>query len=358
VSGTAYALNECIEYADTTYTWGPVALATVQIGGETASQLPASAAATTPGVPIQLIPNEPTPASAQCGQVSDDTVALLGANGILGVGSLPQDCGADCVNSASNSPYFLCPTSGDCTETDAPLADQVWNPVAAFGSADTNGVILQLPSIPAGGAASVPGTLVFGIGTETCPGSPAGCTPNPLGTATVYAQDAEGFFPTVVFNNVTYTSPTLGGGNQSYIDSGSFALFVSDATTLNTYASAQAISVSDCMVGTPAADIGFYCSTPYPPALSVPVQVNGYGNVGSGTITLSIANALDLFSANNYMYAAFNNLAIESGGSDPSNDSWDFGLPFFFGQPNGVFSGIAGTNPPNSESAPYGYWAF
>jgi len=352
----AYQLNECIAYADMTYTWGPVAFATVQLGGETASQVPsAEGGSANQGIPIQLIPNEATPPSAQCGNVSDDTVGLLGANGILGVGSTPQDCGATCTSANSNSPYFFCNTSSSCASPSSgvPLAYQVWNPVAAFGSADTNGVVVQLPSIPAAGAASVAGTLVFGIGTETCPGSPSGCTPNGLGSAQVYAQDANGYFPTVVFNGVTYTSPN----NASYIDSGSFALFVSDAATLNSYASTQSITVSDCMAGT--TDLGFYCPTPYPPALSVPLGVSGYGGVGSGTITLSIANALTLFQ-DNTNNAAFNNIGIESGGTGASNDSFDFGMPFFFDQPNGVFTGIMGTIPPTTVpvSAPYGYWAF
>jgi hypothetical protein len=350
----AYQLNECVGYADLTYTWGPMASATVQIGGETATQVPAASGGTAnQGIPIQLITaNAIAPSYAACNQYPNNTVATLGANGILGVGSTTTDCGDGCVSSATNSPYWLCPTSGICTETNLPsLAYETWNPVAAFASADTNGVVIQLPSIPAAGATSVAGTLVFGIGTETCPGSPSGCTPNVLGKAQVFAQDENGYFPTVVFNGVTYTSPA----NASYIDSGSAALFVSDATTLNSYASAQGITVSDCMVDT--TDIDYYCPTPYPPALSVPVEVTGYGGVGSGPITLSIANALTLFQ-DNPNNAAFNNIGIESGGTGASDDSFDFGLPFFFGAPNYIFTGIMGTNPPNGVSAPYGYWAF
>jgi hypothetical protein len=360
-------LNECVGYADGSFTWGPVQWATVQIGGETATQVPAAAGGTAnQGIPIQNISNTSNPPSGMpcisgSNSYNANTVPLLGANGILGVGSTPQDCMTGntnyCTSSSTNEMYVYCSTTA-CQLPNLPLGDQVWNPVAAFGSADTNGVIVQLPSIPAAGQASVAGTMVFGIGTETCPGSPSGCTPNGLGSAQVFAQDDNNYFPTVVFNNVTYTSPN----NASYVDSGSSALFVSDAATLNSYASAQSITVSDCMVGT--TDIGFYCPTPYPPALSLPVEVSGYGGVGSGTITLSIANALTLFQANT-SFAAFNNLGYESGGTDASTDSWDFGLPFFFGPPNNpvgtffnVYTGIEGTNPPNGVSAPYGYWAF
>ncbi len=360
-------LNECLGYADGSYNWGPVQWATVQIGGETASQVPAAEGGTAnQGIPIQNISNTSNPpAGMSClstpGAYNANTITLLGANGILGVGSTPQDCVSGntnyCTSSSSDAYYVLCTSTQQCgVPSTLPVADQVWNPVAAFASADINGVVLQLPSIPAAGQATVAGTLVFGIGTQTCPGSPAGCTPNGLGNAQVYAQDDYNYFPQVVFNSVTYTSPSTGGNNPSYIDSGSFANFVSDATTLNTYASSQSITVSDCMAGT--TDVGFYCPTPYPPALSLPVEVSGYGSVGSGTITLSIANALTL-TEDNPTFAAFNNLGYESGGTDPSNDSWDFGMPWFFGQPNGVFVGIAGGLPlPTGVSAPYGYWAF
>src|SRR5208282_1688777 len=192
------------------------------------------------------------------------------------------------------------------------------------------------------GAATATGSLVFGIGTQTCPaGSPAGCTSNALGSAKVYAQDQYGNFPSLVFQGVTYN--LVNDPNYfTVFDTGSNALFVSDGTTLG---------ISDCIIG--STDIGYYCPNS---TLATTVDLTDDNNVSTGSIPLSIANALNLFAANSYQFAAFNNLGGESGGTDAASDSFDFGLPFFFGR--NVFVGIMGTTPPNSVSAPNGYYAF
>ena len=84
------------------------------------------------------------------------------------------------------------------------------------------------------------------------------------------------------------------------------------------------------------------------------IALSGYGGVGSGTVTLSIANG-DTLLSNNPTFAAFNNLGAP-GGSTPSSDMWDFGLPFFLGKT--VFVGIAGTTVPGGATAPNGFYAF
>ncbi len=86
-----------------------------------------------------------------------------------------------CGNTFSGYPYFLCP-GGVCGFAIVPLANQVWNPVTLF-TQDNNGVLVSLPSIPEGGQATVSGSLIFGIGTQTN---------NALGSAQVYAADAFG----------------------------------------------------------------------------------------------------------------------------------------------------------------------
>jgi len=344
-------------------------MATVQIGGETASQLPAGSGGTAnSGIPIQVITagenpsnitvtysstesgpapcliNTNTGATDSSPDYDDDSVATLGANGILGIGNFPQDCGVDCTTTGNSSdvviwPYMICNSSTSPTgcELDyVAVADQAWNPVAAFSSPDTNGVVLQLPSIPAAGQATATGTLTFGIGTEAN---------NALNGATVYELDDAGNFASATYNGVTYTSTNSGG---SFIDSGSNSMFVSDETTLGT---------TDCTVSGPEGitDIGYYCSSS---TLDLSLGLTG-SNGTAKTVTLNIENALNLFSANS-SYAAFNDLGGPSciptatSSCNSATDYFDLGLPFFFGQPNGIFVGIAGT----STTYPNGYWAF
>jgi hypothetical protein len=337
--GTGDNLYECFEFGSLSYTWGPVSMATVQIGGEVASQVPTVAGGTAnSGIPIQVITaNATAPAGAPCltnSTGSMNSVASLGANGLLGIGNFPQDCGTACTSSATAVnvnpyPYIICTGSGttSCSLSVVPLQDQPWNPISAFSSADTNGAVLQLPSVPAGGSPSVDGTLIFGIGTDNNNAIP--------GNANVYELDSVGNFQSLVYNGVTYTTANSVG---SFLDSGSNSLFVSDPTTLS---SATGATVTNC------ADNGYYCVSPSP--LSLNIMVSGSNNVTSPTQTLSIANADTLLTSTN---AALNNLGATSGGTGTATDSWDLGLPFFFGRT--IFVGIAGS----STTYPNGYWAF
>lgn len=318
-------VEECHQFGDTSYVWGPVLIADVAIAGEKASS-----------VPIQVIGDTAflVPASGCLTLGSGpslDTAAALGANGILGVGTSIQDCGLSCAagQTFSGYPYYVCPQSV-CQMAYVPVAQQVANPVAFFAK-DNNGVEISLPPIPPEGAPSLPytnaqgtslvpaGLLIFGVGTESN---------NALGSATLYATDAKGNFPEIVYNSNSYTSAGI-------LDTGSNALYVSNPATLG---------IQDC------ADNPYYC-----PNSTFPLSLTTYGANGtSGTVTLNIADADTLF-ANSPGFAAFNNLGGESG-KGLSTDYFDLGLPFFFG--NNVFVGIAGTTVPNKANAPNGYFAF
>ena len=336
--GTGNNLYECFEFGSLAYTWGPVSMATVQIGGEVASQVPTAAGGTAnTGIPIQIITaNGTAPAGAPCltnSTGSLNSLAVLGANGLLGIGNFPQDCGSACTSSSTAVnvnpyPYILCSGSGttSCNLSVVPLQGQAWNPISAFSSADTNGAVLQLPSVPAGGSPSVDGTLIFGIGTDNNNAIP--------GNANVYELDSSGNFQSLVYNGVTYTTANSFG---SFLDSGSNSLFVLDPTTLTT---ATGVTTTNC------ADNGYYCVTS---PLSLNITVSGSNNVTSPTETLSIANADTLLGPTN---AALNNLGATSGGTGTATDSFDLGLPFFLGRT--IFVGIAGTN----TTYPNGYWAF
>jgi len=291
---------ECLQFVSS-YSWGPVQMANVQIAGEQAVNVPVQVigAPTFPAVPDTCSSTGP----------SADTVQTFGANGLLGVGVFRQDCGSACVNAGASNPnfYFICPPSG-CQPTAVSLAQQVPNPVWLFPT-DNNGVIVELPAVVATGEASVSGSLVFGIGTQSN---------NALGAARVISVDANGLFTTV------YKGQAYGG---SIFDSGSDGLYFLDSGT----------------TGLPlCSDLSFYYCPTSPQNLSASVTaVSGVAPV----INFSVANADTLFA--NPALAAFSNLA------GPNPGTFDWGLSFFFGR--NVFAAIESQN----TTAGLGpYWAF
>ena len=98
--------------------------------------------------------------------------------------------------------YYAC-NGSTCSGTSVPLSNQVQNPVALLPQ-DNNGIVVQLPSVPQGGAPSVSGSLVLGIGTESN---------NAPSLVTTYPLDQYGeFFTMSPFNSRPY---------YSFIDTGS-----------------------------------------------------------------------------------------------------------------------------------------
>jgi len=206
------AIGECLPFVIGA-TWGSVRYADIYLGGEVARN-----------VPIQDIGDNPGGAAAipkdcvNAGGTIQDTQALLGSNGILGVGLFQNDCDV-CLTRAIPAAYYSC-TSNGCTNSIVTAAQVVQNPVADF-SQDNNGVLVNLPAVLSPDAnTSLTGYLIFGIGTQQN---------NQLGSATVYATDVYGNFST------TYKGTAMNG---SYIDSGSNALFFNDS------------SISTCHVNT------------------------------------------------------------------------------------------------------------
>ncbi len=392
-SSTGYPLYECVLFGDLSYTWGQMAYATVTVGSETASQVPAASGGTANGgIPIQIISDETPPEGIgyedvayynPClgptyeddeTQIDADTVAGLGSNGILGIGNFPQDCAIantnECTNiSTTTGQYLEYDSAGETVDEEedgevvgttvvnylvepTPLNYQAWNPVSAF-PVDNTGSIINLPSVPSSGAMSVTGTLTFGIGTETN---------NAITTQTVYELDADGNFNSAEYNGITYTSANSGG---SFLDSGSNALYILDETTLGT---SNGVTMGDCIVS--GNDIGWYCpttgTTPEPFDM-LPLTLTGYTTSGtnnpSTTLSLVLGNYDTLSATNNAAFNDFAGPSCEGGSADcqPSDgvspDYIDLGLPFFFGQPNGVFIGISTPSNPNGPYA-NGYWAF
>jgi hypothetical protein len=269
-------LAECVDFADG-YMWGSVRTADVKLGGETAS-----------AIPIQVVGDLAASTQPQACRdlgAAQNSQGDLAANGLLGIGVAPTDCGDACALNAAASIYFACPDGANCTNTTVPLAQQVANPVARF-AADNNGVILQLPAVPAGGAASVTGTLIFGIGTQAN---------NAMNAAQRFATTAAGDL-TATLNGSTVTA---------FLDSGSNGLFFADDT------------IAQC-TGNFA---GFYC--PAQP-LTRSVTLTGVDGA-SASVSFDVGNAQTLYGSGNL---ALNGLA----GDFAQAATLDLGLPFFYGR--------------------------
>ena len=291
-------LAECYAYADGSFNWGPVQTADVQIGGESAASLP-----------IQIMDDAFSAIpSATCTGTPVDTLSALGANGILGIGPTANDCGSGCSGSIpQEDQYYQC-TSGGCQVSGVTAVQQVQNPITFFGT-DNNGVIIELPAVTAP-TATVAGTMVFGIGTQSN---------NALGSATVVPLD-----PTNLDFTTTIESTAMAG---SFIDSGSNGLFFDSNSS----------SLPACP------DISFYC-----PTTSVSLSaVNSQGS-GSATVHFNVLNA-DLL-VNAFQTSSDAALPGLSAPADGTFTSFDWGLPFFFGR--NVYTSIEGTTAPGGTT-PY-----
>jgi hypothetical protein len=299
-------LAECLPFADG-YSWGPVKLADAKLAGEQAS-----------GISIQVIgdPAYSTVPSAcsSGGAQQEDTVSSFGANGILGVGNFQQDCGSLCatetVPQITTQLYYGCASPANCVATTVPLASQVWNPISKLPT-DNNGSILELPAVASSGAATVTGSLIFGIDTESN---------NALGTATVLSVD-----PGTGNLTVNFLGQAL---SSSFLDSGSNGNFFTDS------------SLAQC---TSSSEKGFYCPSGTQ-ALSATLTSNS--GVTTGTINFNVANADTLFSNGNGAFYVFNDLA----GTNSLPQSFDFGLPFFLGR--NVYTAIE-NSPTSAGMGPF-----
>jgi len=320
--GSGNTLNNCIQFLDNSFLWGNVAQADIKMAGEVAS-----------ATSVQLIAN-PTGylIPAGCTGTNEDTQQTLDANGILGVGPEPFDCGTSCdpMDNTTGTPppiYYLCSTSTGCNATfvscgslcsDSTANSQMTNPVFNF-SGDNNGVILQLPAVTST-AATVSGTLIFGIGTQSN---------NALGSAAVLLLNSSDNF-TTVFSGQNLTS--------SFIDSGSNALFFPNGIEANFTGD----NIPICSTNS-----SFYC----PASLTAFSATNESGSTGS-SVNFSVDNADNLFTQNPNN-SAFATLAGPQGtGACSTNTaacSFDSGLPFFYDR--SVFTAIDGATPPTGVPA-------
>jgi len=296
------SLAECTQFVDG-YSWGPLVTADVHVGGSDTATTGESA----PGLPMQIIGTTTYPVPTACSNVGgteEDTVAQFGANGIIGLGLFEEDCGTGCSQNANNSLYYSCNSSA-CAQTAVAVANQSTNPVfklaAIGGVVDNTGVIIDLPAVGAAGAATVTGSLIFGIGTQSNNALPS--------SATVLTTDSFTGYVTTTFIGQTKTT--------SYLDSGSNGFFFDDS------------NIPKC---TQTGITDFFC-----PASTEAFSATITGvNAQIATVNFSIADTFTLFS--NGSFAAFSNL----GGPAGDSGTFAWGLPFYYGHP--VYTAMEHTN--------------
>jgi hypothetical protein len=280
------SLVECTQFVDG-YSWGPVARADIQVSDELATAVPIQVigASTVPTVPV---------ACSNTGTTAENTVAAFGANGILGIGVFEQDCGNGCAPPNSMNGFYYSCTAAVCVNIAAPLTTQVLNPVPLF-AADNNGSILVLPSVAAPGATTVEGSLIFGIDTQTN---------NASGNQTVLNVDTIYGDFTTTFNGQTLT--------QSFLDSGTNGIYFNDTA----FEASSACNDPNFL--------GFYC-----PASTQIFNATLTGvNNSAKAVTFSVGNAQTL-ATGNPTFTVFPTLA---GTFSTSPNSFDWGLPFFYGR--------------------------
>jgi hypothetical protein len=295
-------LVECYQYADG-YNWGPVATADVHIGGESAEAVPIQIAG---GAGSFTVPSDCSSAGTE-----EDTVLAFGGNGLIGIGFQKADCGSACASTTNPQAgsYYSC-TSTACTPASVPIPQQLQNVVGLFPR-DNNGVAVRLPAIDPKGAATVTGSLIFGIGTASN---------NGLGAAQIITtDDVDGYFTT-----------TFGGQSitASFIDSGSLSYAFPDA------------SITQCTTG---ALMGFFC-----PAMDVSLTATNIGlNHVSIVTPFNVAAASGLYASGN---TAFDDLAITDFGP---GGYFDWGLSFFYGRT--IFTAISGAMTPGGPGPYFAY---
>lgn len=289
---------ECGQFVDSVV-WGPVVSADVTLANQTANS-----------VPVQVIDASSVPLPAACKAIgpSEEDVASLGANGILGVGFFIADCGNACTASSAANPgfYYGCAASS-CSLISEAVSQQVQNPVALLPN-DNNGVVIELPAV-ANSAATIGGSLILGVGTSKN---------NSPGLAQVFAPDQ--------FGNLQTTFK----GNQyaGFLDTGSNAYFFLDSKTTG---------IPTCS----STEKGFYC-----PSSPVTLSATNTSSQGANsTVNFTVVSASQLFS--NGGNAVFPTL----GGPNPA--TFDWGLPFFFGR--NVFVAIEGRQTPLGAGP---FWAY
>jgi Protein of unknown function (DUF3443)/Bacterial Ig-like domain (group 2) len=300
MSSSTGSLATCTQFADGSAEWGPVKIADVVLGNEPAVT-----------VPIQVIDATfgTVPSSCSTLQLSPDTALF---NGILGVGVFAQDCGQTCVDRPIGI-YYSCNSAG-CSPTTVLLSNQVTNPVVSLPT-DSNGVIVQLPTVPLGGSLSANGILVFGIDTQTNNASTG---------AAMYDADDHGEIRTIQ-NGSLYASIVDSGSNGLFFTPPSSGQLPLCSNNSSWFCPESAVSLLPIIVTLSATNVGASGT----PSNDIFFQIGDFDDLWSTTPNLAFSDV---------------------GGSTIESNLFDLGLPFYYGR--NIYVGIEGANS-NIGRGPY-----
>jgi hypothetical protein len=186
-------------------------------------------------------------------------------------------------------------------------------------STDYNGTSLSMNAVPTASQTAVYGNLTFGIGL--------GSNNIPSSNVKTYPLSSNGTLVTTFGNPVT----TFG---SAFIDSGSNGIFF-DVPITNK-------SIATCLIGGST----WYCPKSPPPPLSESALIKGAtGSTTSPNIPFTIGSADQMLGQNGVF--ALPQLA----GTFGKSGTFDWGLPFFFGQT--VYVGIQGLSSEELGTGPY-----
>jgi hypothetical protein len=286
---------ECVPFGDG-YSWGPLTSADIQFtSDEKASAVPIQIIEDPTSVNIPAVPTDCQMAAGV--NMAENTPATFGANGLLGVSALLQDCGSTCVSGTVPGTYYACTSatsSGSCSDITMSLAAQVQNPVAVIAGTDNNGVAIQLPAVNPPGVPSVSATLYFGVGTQSN---------NPLGAANIFQLDSQfGEFVDTQYAGTDLSSSVLDLGSNSY----AFNSSITECTDLS----------------------GLYCPAG---TIAQTATIQGESAVGSLTGT-ALPVTFNIGNADTLLPKGGTNSAIPDLGGTGATGTFDWGLPFFYGR--------------------------
>lgn len=285
------------------YLWGAVRYATVRIA-ELSTKFP---------IPIQVANDSAVPldgGQSNCaplgGDSKSDFVGALPALGILGVGPQVDDVVGyyfECTGAS-------CKAATPAETTDEGTGGRLLNPLAHMPDGYNNGFHVAMPTVGPSGAKSAIGKLTLGIETTDENGLIEG--------AQVYAVD-ESRLIDVTVNGVAAKSLLDTGANAYYLSLPDVPLCKN--------------KIYYCPESVTAVDVEF-----------------SSGNVRSGPMTISIANAEAL------LVPPYKNVVFENVGGWASPGNWNFfGMPFFYGRD--IAFGFGGTSL-NGQPYPNGFVAF